>query len=110
MTVTVTDSAGQQARQGLALVVLPSAPIPVTVSPSTAQKGVPVTFTATATASGGVAIESYDWSFGDGTSKTTTGNQTSKVYNAAGTFHLKVTAHATDGSTGIAAIDVLVTP
>lgn len=110
VTVTVTDSAGQQARQVLALVVSPSAPIPVTVSPSTAQKGVPVTFTATATASSGVAIESYDWSFGDGTSKTTTGNQTSKVYGAAGTFHLKVTAHATDGSTGVAAIDVLVTP
>jgi PKD repeat protein len=110
VTVTVTDTAGQQARQVLALVVLPSAPIAVTVSPSTAQKGVSVTFTATATVSGNVAIESYDWNFGDGTAKTTTGNQTSKVYNAAGTFHLKVTAHATDGSTGVADIDVLVTP
>ena len=65
---------------------------------------------STATVSGSVAIESYDWSFGDNTSKTTTGGQTSKVYNATGTFHVKVIAHPTDGSTGVGDIDLKVNP
>ena len=109
--VTVTDSAGQQATQVLGLTVLPRAPVTVTlvISPSNpAPKGL-IGFTATVSGTG-VNIERYDWDFGDGSpTLTTTGNSTSKTYTVAKTYKVKVTVHASDGSTGVAALDLVVT-
>jgi PKD repeat protein len=57
-----------------------------------------------------VNIERYDWDFGDGSpTLTTTGNSTSKTYTVAKTYKVKVTVHASDGSTGVAALDLVVT-
>jgi adhesin/invasin len=109
VTVTVTDTAGQQTRQVLSIVVSPSVPVNVTitVAPPSPVANAPVDFTATVAGST-AAIESYDWDFGDNTQRTTTGNQTSKVYAAAGTYTVKVTVHASDGSTGVGAADIRV--
>jgi hypothetical protein len=62
------------------------------LSPSTATHGVPQTFTATVTDPYGVAY--IAWTFGDGTSATTTGTSVSHTYAAAGTKTL--TAIVTD--------------
>jgi len=112
VTVTVTDTAGQQARQVLSLVVAPSIPLSITLSvtPNPAAVNQVVTFAAQNANTGGAAIESYDWDFGDGTHQTTTGATVTKIYGATGTFHAKVAAHATDGTTGSGAADVRVNP
>ena len=54
-----------------------------------------VTFAATVTPAT-VTAAKFDWVFGDGTTRTTTGSKTIKVYSSAGTK--KVTA--TDASPG----------
>ncbi len=112
VTVTVTDTAGQQSSQVLVLDVLPKTPLAVNLAYTPAAPSVDqvVTFTATATTGTGVSVERYDWTFGDGSTRTTTGNQATKIYNAAGTFHAKVKATATDGSTGTSAADIIVAP
>jgi adhesin/invasin len=109
VTVTVTDTAGQQARQVLAIAVLPSVPVNLvlSVSPNPATVNTTVSFEAQITGST-IGIESFDWDFGDGTHQTTTGSSTTKIYTAPGTFHATVTAHATDGTTGVGAADVKV--
>jgi len=110
--VTVTDSAGQQATQVLGITVQPRAPVTVTLvlTPSPANVNDVVTFTAAVTVGAGVTAERFDWVFGDGSTRTTTGASTTKIYTTSGTFHTKVTVHASDGSTGVGAADILVNP
>jgi PKD domain len=47
----------------------------------------------------------FDWVFGDGSTRTTTGSETINVYASAATKKVKVTVTATDGSTRTAAAD-----
>jgi PKD repeat protein len=111
VTVTLTDTTGQQVTQVLSLVVLASSPMSVTLSvtPNPATVNTAVTLQAVVSGST-LTIQSYDWDFGDSTVQTTTGALTTKIYTTAGTFHAKVTVHATDGSAGLGAADVTVTP
>jgi PKD repeat protein len=102
--VTVTDTAGQQVSQSLVLVVLPEAPISVTLtySPPTPAMNQTVTFTVMLS-SGGVPPDSfYDWDFGDHTTLTTTSNSAMHGYKTKDAFTAKVTVHTSDGKTGIA--------
>ncbi len=77
-------------------------------APPTPAVNQSVTFTATV--GEGIVAERFDWVFGDGTTRTTTGNETTKVYASSGVKKAKVTVTATDGSTGTAAADVVVSP
>jgi PKD repeat protein len=110
--VTVTDAAGQQATQALGVTVQPHAPVTVTLAltPSPANVNDVVTFTAAVTVGAGVTADRFDWVFGDGTTRTTTGASTTKIYTASGIFHTKVTVHASDGSTGVGAADIQINP
>lgn len=110
--VTVTDAAGQQATQALGVIVQPHAPVTVTLAltPSPANVNDVVTFTAAVTVGAGVSADRFDWVFGDGTTRTTTGASTTKIYTASGIFHTKVTVHASDGSTGVGAADIQINP
>jgi PKD repeat protein len=82
-------------------VTLTATPNPATVNTTVALQAV---------AGGSVSIDSCDWDFGDSTSQTTLGALTTKTYTVAGTFHAKVTVHATDGSVGVGTTDVIITP
>ena len=66
-----------------------------------------MTVAATALPSG-VFVERYVWNFGDGTSSTTTGNQREKIYSDPKTYKVRVTAHGTNGATGVAEMDLVV--
>ena len=109
VTLTLTDAGGNVSTQRTVVVVSPAAPISVVLSatqPSPNPTHV-VTFTATATPPAGVFIDRYVWEFSDGTS-TTTGNQRTKTFAGPGPQTVRVTAHGTNGSTGVGEIDILV--
>lgn len=114
VTLTLTDAGGNVSTQRTVVVVSPEAPIGVFLSavPSPASVNQVVTFTAatTTTLPPGVFIERYEWTFGDGTSSTTTGNQRTKIYTSAGTRKVQVTAYTTTGSTGVGETDIKINP
>lgn len=118
-TVQATDINGESAAVSTSVIVTPKptiTPINVTLSDSCATAIVGAqrcTFTATATGGGegttNAAIQSYTWDFGDDTSDvTTSGNVTSHVYTASGTFTVTVTARTADGRTGVGRTEVLI--
>jgi PKD repeat protein len=108
--VTVTDAAGQQTAQALVITVSPGAPVSVVLGFDPAAPKVNQSVTFTATVGEGVVAERFDWVFGDGTTRTTTGNETTKAYTSTGIKRAKVTVTATDGSTGTGAADVVISP
>lgn len=110
VTVTLTDTAGTISTQRAVVVVSEAAPIAVILSytPAAPLVNEVVTFTAVTTVPAGVAIERYEWSFGDGTSSVTTGNQRTKIYTSAGTRKVRVTAFGTNGATGRGEADIVV--
>ena len=55
-----------------------------------------------------ITPDKFDWVFGDGSTRTTTGSETIKVYTSAGTKKVKVTVTATDASTGTVLVAVTV--
>ncbi len=109
--VTVTDTANQTTSAAIVISVQPSEPVGVTLgfSPDAPSVNQSVTFTATVSPTT-VTPEKFTWNFGDGTSRTTTGNETIKVYSSSGTKRVKVTVTATDGSTGTAESDIVISP
>ena len=108
--LTLTDAAGNVSAQQTVVVVAPEAAIGVVLSYSPAAPIVNqvVTFTAITTLPTGVSIERYEWTFGDGTSSTTTGNQRTKIYTSAGTRKARVTAVGTNGKTGVGEADIVI--
>lgn len=110
VVLTLTDAAGNVSAQQTVVVVAPEAAIGVVLSYSPAAPIVNqvVTFTAITTLPTGVSIERYEWTFGDGTSSTTTGNQRTKIYTSAGTRKARVTAVGTNGKTGVGEADIVI--
>jgi len=110
-----TDVNGETASASSTVTVTARAPLGVTITagaPSTPSGGrTTVAFTANVTpAVGGADVaQSFDWDFGDGTTATTSGKDTSHVYNSgSGREVVKVTVHTTDGrsATGQTEINV----
>jgi PKD repeat protein len=108
--LTLTDAAGNSSTQQTVVVVTPAAAIGVVLSYTPAAPAVNevVTFTATTTLPAGVSIERYEWTFGDGTNSTTTGNERTKIYTIAATRKVRVTAVGTNGKTGIGEADIVI--
>lgn len=111
MTLTVTDAAGSSASSSQTVTVSAVAAPTVTlaVSPDPPLEDHPATFRATATAASGHSIVGYAWTFGDGTSQSTTGPTASKTYTARGTYVVTVTATDDTGQTASAALQVTIT-
>ena len=110
VVATVTDSSGERVTTSTVITVVAQTPLSVTGAASTATPALnaPVTFTATTTA--GINIQSYSWSFGDGSTASTTGNATAHAFTTPGIKTISVTATATDGRTGSAQTQVNVQP
>ena len=85
VTVTATDLAGESASASTVIVVQPV----VVVSLAASRTGNNVTFTATVSPSDTV-IASYQWTFGDGQSATTSTNQISHDYAEPGIYNVTV--------------------
>lgn len=109
--LTATDAAGETSSATTSVVVRAPAPIGVTLTASPASPTVnsPVAFTATATIPAGSAVDRYEWNFGNGAGRTTTGGATSYVYTAGGRFTVSVRVVTTDGASGTAQTDIVVT-
>lgn len=110
-TLTATDAAGETSTATASVVVRAPAPVAVTLTSSPASPAVnsPVAFTASATAPAGTTIDRYEWNFGNGAGRTTTGGSTSYVYTSGGRFTVSVRVVTTDGASGTAQLDIVVT-
>lgn len=108
VTVRATDSEGTVGTTSTQVAV---SPLTVTLgaSPSSPAANAVVTFTATVTA--GAIIESYEWNFGDGNTRSTSGNVVSHAYAVAGQKVVSVRAIPIgNGTFGTTQITVNVTP
>ena len=83
-------------------------PNPVSVG---TQQGL-VTFSASAggLGTGGTAISSYTWDFGNGQGTTTTASTTNHRYSAPGTYIATVTVRSTTGQQGFGQLTIRVNP
>lgn len=102
VTVTVTDSTGKKAVSAPVDLSFTGGPPPhltVTASASPTSGLVPVTVAFHATATGGVPPYTYSWAFGDGT--TSTLQNPTHTYTAAGNYTARVTV--TDSAGTVAA-------
>lgn len=112
VTVRVRDTAGQESSQVLVIIVLPRPPLPVNLdaSPTSPKVGDVVTFFATATPATGVSVVSYEWHFGDGSTTETTGNKITHIFDVVATRTVSVTVTGSDGSTGVAQVELNIQP
>lgn len=109
--VTATDTGGVTARSATTVTVEQRA-IAVTLlaSPSLSPSvNTPVQFTASATSTAG-NITGYTWSFGDGTTRFTSGPSTSHVYGSTGRKFVRVEVTNAARQRGEATIELNVQP
>ena len=95
-TARATDTSGQTATATTVIVVQP-----ILVSISAQQSATnPQTFNFTANVSpAGATVASYEWTFGDGTSVTTSSNTTTRTYTSSGNKTVRVTARTSTNRT-----------
>lgn len=117
ITVTAYDPSGIPGTSQQVVNVTEPAGIPLTftatpnpVSVGT-QQGL-VTFSASAggLGTGGTAISSYTWDFGNGQGTTTTASTTNHRYSAPGTYIATVTVRSTTGQQGFGQLTIRVNP
>ena len=110
VTATATDATGFSEPVSTVITVLPAQPPSVLVSASDPSPVVGQIITITATVSGNTSsILQYQWDFGDGTTRTTTSNQTNHSYGSPGTRSIIVTVIQAVGPSGTGATSVNVT-
>ncbi len=108
-TATAVDAAGESGTATMPVIVKPQAPIPVTISVSANPTSNTVTtFTGNATLPAGAAIESWDWNFGNGVTKSGNSPIATCIYALPGTYSVSLTVTTTDGASGFTQIDVIV--
>jgi hypothetical protein len=109
VTAEATDAAGETVTATASVSVQPIVVIvSLSVAPTTLTTSTPTVFTATATTNPtGASIERYEWDFGDGSTRTTSGPSTSHQYAVGGGRRYTATVRAvtTSGASGSAQID-----
>jgi hypothetical protein len=107
-----TDMAGETAKATASVSVQPVVvTVSLTVSPSPVTTAAPAEFTASATTTpAGATIERYEWNFGDGSVRTTSGGNTSHLYTSGGgrRYTVSVRAVTTTGASGTAQREIVV--
>lgn len=109
VTAEVVDTAGESGMATASVSVQKMVvTVSLTVSSTTLTTSTPTVFTASATTTpAGGLIERYEWDFGDGSTRTTSGPSTSHQYAVGGgrRYIATVKAVTTSGASGTAQID-----
>jgi hypothetical protein len=109
VTAEAVDSAGESGSATASVSVQPVVVVvTLSVSSTTLTTSVPTVFTASATTNpAGGLIERYEWDFGDGFTRTTSGPSTSHQYSVGGGRRYVATVRAvtTGGASGSAQVD-----
>ena len=102
VTLTVTDRAGATASTAQAVTVadVPAPSVTLSLAPDPPLAGQQATFTATATPATGHSITRFAWTFGDGTSQTSSTPTVTKTYSTQGVYVVTVTVTDDLGRTG----------
>lgn len=109
VTATARDSTGTATPTTTVINVAKAPPIAVTITASNTNPARNTLVTFTANVSGSTTpIRNYEWNFGDGNSRNTTGNSTTHSYNDSGKVVVTVTVTAQDGTTGKGQIEIIV--
>ena len=93
-TASATDATGTSSLS--ASVIIGSAPIILSASPSVTTAGSPIIFTVSGLGAN-ASVDHYEWTFDDGATATTSGPQTSHVFNQRGTHYASVKVIAVGG-------------
>ena len=107
----MTDAAGATAStsQVIRVANVAAPTVVITVAPSPPLAGQQATFTASATPAAGHSIKTFAWSFGDGTSTTTTVPTVTKTYATQGVYVATVTVTDDLGRTGSSSSQLTIT-
>jgi hypothetical protein len=110
VTAIATDTAGETTTATASVSVQNViVAVTLTVSPATITVNTVVLFSALATTNpAGAPIEQYEWDFGDGSTRITSGGSTSHQYASSGRKVATVTAVTSSGAKGTALIDFVV--
>jgi hypothetical protein len=107
VSATATEASGFTERVSTSVTILPGQPPGVIIQASSASPTVNQIITLTANVSGATStIQRYIWDFGDGTTRITTGPQTTKAYSTTGTKVIQVTVEQAVGPSGEGATTV----
>jgi len=101
VTLTATDSTGSAGTKakGVTVGAVAAPSVTLVVAPNPPLEDHPATFTATGTPASGHTIVGYAWTFGDGTTQSTTSRSVSKTYSSPGTYVASVTVTDDTGQT-----------
>ena len=110
--VTVRTSDGNSGSSSTQVVVAPVTPLNVNLTADTnpTKVGALTKFTASFDGTQPSNVSGYDWDFGDGTTRTTTGKETNHIYKDDGNKTASVTVRTSDGNTGTGKTEVVVNP
>ncbi len=107
VTAIATEASGFTEQVATSVTILPAQPPGVIITPSSTTPTVNQVITLTATVSGATStIQQYQWDFGDGETRITTGPQTTKAYASVGTKVIRVTVVQASGPAGQGAATV----
>jgi len=99
VALTVTDTLGQTAGDShLVISISSGSGLSAASSASTTSGQVPLAVTFTAVAQGGTPAYTYIWSFGDGSSETTTSATITHTYTVSGTYTAALTVKDSVGA------------
>ncbi|HTL00885.1 MAG TPA: Ig-like domain-containing protein [Vicinamibacterales bacterium] len=115
VTATGVGSNGDQTQAITQVAINPRTPVGITLTatPNPTTRNTLVTFTAAFDGTVPANISGYDWNFGDGSTRHTTGRSTQYAYPAvspAGGYSATVDVDTTDGNSGNAQTQVIVNP
>src|SRR5437773_2553262 len=105
--VTATDALSVTATASVTVNIVSTLGVSLNASPNSTEPTINPTFTATA-AGGTPAYTSYSWTFGDGTTATTSAATTIHTYNSTGTFSVTVTVADSAGTSATSSVSVTV--
>ena len=107
VTVSVTDAVNFVGTSSVVVTVTERGTVPLQLT-AQVNAGLIVSLNASVQGAFSGTIRTYDWSFGDGASTSTTGPTTSHRYSAAGTYVIRVEVVTTTGQKGFTEITVKV--